>query len=358
MTTTHVLRIHSEQPDPKVIQQAAEVLKGGGLVAFPTETVYGLGAHALDAVAVRRIFEVKRRPAGDPLIVHVSDAEHISPLVAPLTPTQESWLRKLAPFWPGPLTLVLPRSARVPLEVTAGLPSVAVRVPAHPVARALLEAAGLPVAAPSANLFTRPSPTTAEHVRQDLDGAIELILDGGPTWHGVESTVVDLTGELPTLLRPGAVTVERLQEALPELRVPTAVQGDAHQAPQRSPGTHLRHYSPKARVMVFVGRNALAVQKAIEREVRERLLAGTRVGVLLSEEALVPLAQLRVAAVSLGPAHDLESAASRLFAGLRTLDEQGVDLIITRGFPGYGLGRTLQDRLLRAAEGRLHVVDE
>ena len=206
---TEVVQVDPERPSQEDIARAAECLRRGGLVAFPTETVYGLGVHALDRAALRRLFEAKGRPTNDPLIVHVAAFDRVAPLVVD-PPKHAAPLA--ARFWPGPLTLVMRRAPAVPLEVTAGLESVAVRVPAHPVARALLLAASLPVAAPSANLFSRPSPTRASHVLDDLNGRIDMVVDGGPTQVGVESTVLDLTVHPPAVLRPGAISVEMLSD--------------------------------------------------------------------------------------------------------------------------------------------------
>ena len=206
---TEVIRVDPASPDEDSIARAATYIRNGQLVAFPTETVYGLGAHALDREAVRRIFAAKGRPSTDPLIVHVPSFDAVAPLTRNVPPLASVLARH---FWPGPLTMVLPKSALVPDEVTAGLDTVAVRVPAHPVARALILAAGVPVAAPSANLFSRPSPTSAAHVLDDLDGRIDAIIDGGTTTLGVESTVIDLSGPVPTVLRPGAITLAALRE--------------------------------------------------------------------------------------------------------------------------------------------------
>ncbi|MER3421280.1 MAG: threonylcarbamoyl-AMP synthase, partial [Chloroflexota bacterium] len=212
---TEVLRCTSPERDREAIVRAARVIRAGGLVAFPTETVYGLGANAFDAEAVAGIYRAKRRPPEDPCIVHIAAVAEL-PRVAARIPHQ---VEALAHFWPGPLSVILPRAEAIPPIVTAGRPTVAVRVPAHPVALALIREAGVPIAAPSANRFMHTSPTTAQHVWDDLAGAIDLILDGGPTPVGVESTVLDLTGEVPTVLRPGAVTVEQLRAVLGEVRV-------------------------------------------------------------------------------------------------------------------------------------------
>ena len=264
--TTVVLRVDPTAPDPAAIARAAARLREGGLVAFPTETVYGLGVHALDVDAVGRLFTVKGRPSHDPLIVHIASFEQIAPLVAwQNAPADRADAQTRAAelarrFWPGPLTLVLPRAAGVPLEVTAGLDTVAVRIPSHPVARALLATAEVPVAAPSANLFSRPSPTQAAHVLQDLEGRIDIVLDGGPTTVGVESTVLDLTTSRPMVLRPGAVTLEMLRELLPdvELRGDTGQHSEADTGPLPSPGLLTQHYAPRVPMTLYEGAHATA----------------------------------------------------------------------------------------------------
>jgi L-threonylcarbamoyladenylate synthase len=306
---------------PEAIAEAAELLRRGRLVAFPTETVYGLGADALNEEAVKGIFQAKGRPADDPLIVHVADALHVAAVALPRPRLDELAAR----FWPGPLTLVLPRLEAVPLAVTAGRETVAVRVPAHPVAQRLIQETGVPIAAPSANLFARPSPTVAAHVLHDLGDRIDLILDGGPTDVGLESTVLDLTGDLPTVLRPGGVTVEQLREVLGEVSEPRAVRNDP-----RSPGTAERHYSPRARVDLFDDGS----EERLEGHVRTLEQRGERVARLALPD-------------------DPAEAAQRLFAVLRELDATSPDVIVARMPPPGGLGTALRDRLRRAANGRV-----
>ncbi len=356
--------------DPDAIARAAAVLRAGGLVAFPTETVYGLGAHALDAEAVARIFSAKGRPAHNPLIVHLADRAMLELVartdgdpaaggVADPAPggAAEQAARLAAAFWPGPLTLVLPRQPQVPAIVTAGGPTVAVRMPAHPVARDLIRAAGLPVVAPSANRSTRPSPTTAGHVLADLRGHVDVVLDGGPTPIGLESTVVDLTRTPPVLLRPGGVTLETLREHRPDLRDGTGaeVPADAHgdQRPA-SPGLLSRHYAPDAEVLLFAGTSTSRVLGAMRDAARDRRAAGQRVAVLVGGEGARRFADLDVEVVVL--ADDLQTVARDLFATLRTLDARGIDAVIVRQFADTGLGRALADRLRRAADGRQIVV--
>ncbi|MCA9658374.1 MAG: threonylcarbamoyl-AMP synthase [Myxococcales bacterium] len=325
---------------PDTIAHAAAILRGGGLVALPTETVYGLAANGLDPRAVAGIFAAKGRPADNPLILHVPDYAAVAGIVdAP--PAIAGRLAEI--FWPGPLTLVLRRSAKVPEIVSAGLETVAVRVPDHPVARAILRACGRPLAAPSANRSGRPSPTRAEHVLADLDGRIDLIVDGGPTAHGIESTVVDLSeldrGGPPLLLRQGAIAREALSAHLPGLVDGAAI------APERSPGLRHRHYAPRARLEI-VDNGALAE--------RARALAGEgrTVGVLaggVDDEAPrdPEIAGVRWLAFDGG----LEGYARGLFAGLRTLDALAVERILAAAPPEIGIGRALADRLRRAAAG-------
>lgn len=332
--------------DPTAIADAARRLRAGELVVFPTETVYGLGANALDAAAVSAIFAAKGRPAADPLIVHLADAAELS-LVARVVPATAT--RLISAFWPGPLTLVLPKAAAVPAAVTAGLDTVGVRVPAHPLTHALLTAAGVPVAAPSANRFSRPSPTSAADVAEDLGDRVALILDGGPATHGVESTVVDVTGPDPVLLRPGAVTVEALRAVVPSLVVRTRAEADPD-APQQAPGTLLKHYAPVAEVRLWSGSRA---RDAAFADIVALLASGRRVGALFTDEDLAALGGANVIAASLGSAGRPEEAAHRLFAALRALDRAGVDAIVTRDPGRDGVQFTVWDRLFRAAEGRV-----
>lgn len=315
------------------ILHAAEILRGGGLVAFATETVYGLGANALDPRAVARVFEVKGRPRFDPLIVHLHEQAAIEPLVADFPPAARALAER---FWPGPLTLVLPKTARVPDLVTAGLPTVALRVPDHPLALELLRAAGVPVAAPSANLFGSVSPTRAGHVAEQLGDRIDYILDGGPCRVGVESTVLSLAGEHPVLLRPGGVTREELEAAIGPVCVAAsdAAEGEA----AASPGMLSRHYAPRTPLIMC------------DPHELPRMVDGggtARVGLLAFRQ---PDSTAGFAAVEvLSPGGDLREAAAEFFAALRRLDAQGLDRIVAERFPNTGLGVALNDRLRRAS---------
>ncbi len=340
---TRVVPVDSMSPDPAVIAEAAALLQAGRLVAFPTETVYGLGANALDPAAVRRIFVAKDRDPDDPLIVHIARASDVEMVAADVP----ALARELAErFWPGGLTLVLPRGERIAPEVSAGRRTVAVRMPSHPVARALIEAAGVPIAAPSANRFMRTSATTAAHVLDDLAGRIDMVLDAGPATAGIESTVVELEGDRVTILRPGAVTREMLEEALGR---PVDVRGREAAAGPASPGMLERHYAPRARLVYLPG----VMAPDVAAQARESAAAGVRVGLLLADEDAPGIEEEGLAVERLGPANDLERVAARLFAALRALDAAGVEVIYARGFARTGAGLAIDDRLRRAsAAGR------
>lgn len=311
--------------DPEGIREAAAVLRGGGLVAFPTETVYGLGSNAWDAEATRRVFDVKGRPADNPLIVHVADHGQLAAVAAIAPPLAQ---RLAAQFWPGPLTVVVDAVADLPLVTTGGLTTVGVRMPAHPAALALLGMAGVPVAAPSANRSGRPSPTTAAHVLDDLGGQVDVVLDGGPCQIGVESTVVDARGRAPVVLREGAVTRE-------QLGLGSASNGGADLA--ASPGTRHRHYAPRCRVEVAPVGQGLARAAALAR-------SGVRVGLVAPGEARPPVRQL----ARFSNAADL---GRLLYRALRAAEEAEVDLVVVEAVEPVGIGRAVMDRVRRAAAG-------
>lgn len=320
-----VLRIRRSRPLGPQLARAAELLREGGLVAFPTETVYGLGANALDRRAVARIFRAKGRPADNPLIVHIGRRSDLARVVRSFPPRAR---RLMEPFWPGPLTLLFPRHPRLPRGVTAGLDTVAVRMPAHPVALELIRRSGVPVAAPSANRSGRPSPTRARDVAEDLGDRADLIVDGGPTPIGVESTVVSTLTSPPTLLRPGAVTREMLEERLGPVRLAR----DAEARRPLSPGMKHRHYAPRARVVV--------VEDADPSRARQRM------------EALARRYRARGESVAVLAGRNSGALARRLFAALRDLDRKGVDVVLVRGVGPEGLGLAVMDRLRRASRAR------
>jgi L-threonylcarbamoyladenylate synthase len=331
---TPIFRINPVSPEPEIIARAAKILREGGLVAFPTETVYGLGANALDPAAVGRIFAAKGRPANNPLIVHVADSSAAQELAANWPHTASILANR---FWPGPLTLVLPRRHTVPDIVTAGGPTVAVRQPAHPVARALIVAADLPLAAPSANCSARLSPSRAEHVARDLDGRINLILDAGPTSGGLESTVLDVTRTPPRLLRPGPISPSDIAAVIGPIEIagPQAPLGDA---PLPAPGMTARHYSPRA-PLVLTNDDGWKCALA-------HAQLGRRVGWLTFHVA----GEQRHSYVTciVMPA-DPAGYAARLYAVLHALDEAGVDQIVVAMPPDREEWLAVRDRLQRAA---------
>jgi L-threonylcarbamoyladenylate synthase len=320
------------------LQQAAELLRSGGTVAFPTETVYGLGANALDQRAVQSIFEAKQRPAWDPLIVHVVDQEQLGLVAVDIPPIGRSLMEA---YWPGPLTLLLPRNSQVPAIVTAGRDRIGVRMPRHPVAQKLIELAGLPIAAPSANSFGRTSPTRAEFVLQDLDGRINGVIDSGDTTLGLESTVVDICADPPVLYRPGMVTFQQLQELCPTLIAYRESQ-DGVGAAQPSPGVGLKHYSPRARLILSDHADA----KALLSLAAQLHAEGETVGIMSPVAHPGPTAYL---VYEWSEMSDPQRLAQRLFAGLRELDAAGATVIVCPLPKEEGLGIAIRDRLLKAA---------
>jgi L-threonylcarbamoyladenylate synthase len=345
---TRILKVDPEHPDSAALEQAAEYIRAGKLVAFPTETVYGLGANALDPSAVSAIFRAKGRPPTDPLIVHIADFSQLREITREVPPAAESLAHH---FWPGPLTFVLFKSALIPPQVTAGSEKVAVRWPSHPVAQALIRLSGVPIAAPSANLFGHISPTTAEHVYADLHGRVHLILDGGPTFIGLESTVLDLTTAPPRLLRPGGIPLEALRPFLGDVTLGLSYQSE--NAVAESPGQMLRHYAPqRATLLLFEGEGAplLLTMQKVAQEYQQQ---GQRVGILSVDEEQQAFSLPDAEVISLGSRHDLEAIARNLFAALRKLEEKGVEVILARTFPREHLGLAIWDRLYRAAQGRI-----
>ncbi|MDE3202363.1 MAG: threonylcarbamoyl-AMP synthase [Acidobacteriota bacterium] len=331
------------------VDRAAEILRSGGLVALPTETVYGLGANALDAAAVARIFEAKRRPAWDPIIVHIAGSANAdNPMLRRLVAEIPEAARKLMEaFWPGPLTLLLPRSPSVPDAVTAGRPLVGIRMPAHPVAYALIEKARIPVAAPSANLFSHISPTTAQHVLDDLDGRIDAILEAGPTEHGVESTVLDPCQSPMVIYRPGAVTLEQIQAVAGDVKVftePSHVNKEPEALP--SPGVGIRHYAPHARLVLVEG-----PQEEMPRLLETAATKHTneRIGLMRVDEFAMENSPKFAAVFPWGHWSNPEELAHRLYAGLRALDAAGCTVILCPMPATDGIGAALRDRLAKAA---------
>ncbi|WP_258083958.1 L-threonylcarbamoyladenylate synthase [Thermococcus thermotolerans] len=325
--------------DERKIRIAARFILMGKLVAFPTETVYGLGADALNEEAVKRIFEAKGRPPDNPLIVHISDFDDLRKLARDI-PREAKLLAER--FWPGPLTMVLPKREEVPYATTGGLDTVAVRMPAHPIALALIKAS-TPIAAPSANISGKPSPTLAEHVIDDFYGRIDCIIDGGETKIGVESTVIDMSSERPTLLRPGGLPLEEIEQVIGEVEIHPAVRGKLVDV-ARSPGMKYKHYSPNAQVIVVEGKRE-NVRAKIAELVEEYRAKGLRVGVMATEEYGAD------EFFYLGKTE--EEVAKNLFRALRELDKRGVDVIIAEGVEEKGLGFAVMNRLRKAAGYRI-----
>lgn len=328
--------LSATDPSDSGVFTAAEILKREGLVAIPTETVYGLAANALSALAVAKIFKAKGRPQDNPLIVHISSLKMLYPLVLEVPEGAKPLMER---FWPGPLTLIFRSSGLIPKEISAGLKTIAIRMPAHPIARAVIEVSGLPLAAPSANLSGGPSPTTAAHCMADLNGRIDAVLDGGPCDIGVESTVLDLTGEYPVVLRPGGITVEEIRSLLPETRLSPAVSGQlpAEQAAP-SPGMKYKHYAPKTRMILLEG-SSPAYTDYVNRNARPGVMA-----LCLSED--VP--RLAVPFIAYGREGDPGEQARSLFEKLRELDEAGAELAYVRSPRRDGLSLAVYNRLLRA----------
>jgi L-threonylcarbamoyladenylate synthase len=328
------------------IARAAEILRSGGLVAFPTETVYGLGANALDPAAVVRIFHAKQRPAWDPLIVHIADAPMLSQVAANIPPCAH---RLMKAFWPGPLTLLVPRHPQVPTTVTAGRARIGIRMPAHPIALALIRAAGVPIAAPSANTFGHTSPTSAAHVLEDLDGRIDAVLDGGETSLGLESTVVDACESPLIIYRPGAITLTQVAAVGGEARMfdSTAAPSTTQPESQPSPGISLRHYAPRARLILIEGEGPQQ-QSAFANAVANALERGEQVGLMLPDDSAETAGGAELV-FRWGAWADLDQLAHRLFAGLRQLDAAGATVIVCPVPPATGIGVAIRDRLRKAA---------
>jgi L-threonylcarbamoyladenylate synthase len=351
---TQVFHINPDRPESEIISRASRVLLEGGLVAFPTETVYGLGANALDESAVNRIFAAKQRPFYDPLIVHIAEKRDIT-LAATDIPDLAYLLAEK--FWPGPLTLVLKRHERVAPSVSAGLGTAAVRMPNHPIPLDLIRAAGVPVAAPSANLFTRPSPTSAQHVLDDLGGRVDFILDGGPCPIGLESTVLDLTSEKPTILRPGGTPVEALKDILPDLVIHGSHAASENHESKPSPGMMLKHYSPKAKFLLFSGGGENATAQ-VQQIASQMISQGRKIGLLVTNEEFDQFSGMDAEIEVLGSGANLAAIGQTLFSRMRALDKKGAEFILMRSLPNEGLGLAIGDRLIKAAEHKVIDLDQ
>ncbi|MBB6215620.1 L-threonylcarbamoyladenylate synthase [Anaerosolibacter carboniphilus] len=346
---TEIIEIDPSAIDMDKLAVASDILKNGGTVAFPTETVYGLGANALEETSIKKIFEAKGRPSDNPLIVHIAAVEDIKPLVADIPNHVDVLMER---FWPGPLTLVFRKSSLVPPMITGGLDTVAIRMPAHPIARTLIAMAGVPVAAPSANLSGKPSPTQASHVVEDLLGRVDAIISGGSCKVGLESTVLDITGEVPMILRPGGVTKEELESVIGKVVIDRAIEGgdEKHLVP-KSPGMKYTHYAPKAEVVVVEGEQQSVVSR-IQQMQREKQKTGMKVGIMATDETKDKYDNAQI--LSVGSRERLETITNNLFRVLRAFDEIGVDIILAEAIERKGLGDAIMNRLLKAAGN--HVV--
>ncbi|MBN2898203.1 MAG: threonylcarbamoyl-AMP synthase [Clostridia bacterium] len=341
---TKIIKIDEADYDKSLLRLAAEALAEGGTVAFPTETVYGIGANALDETAIKKIFKAKGRPSDNPLIVHVTSVEAVKTLVEEISPVAQ---KLMDAFWPGPLTIIFRKSVVVPESVTAGLDTVAIRMPSHPIARDLIDQSGVPVAAPSANLSGKPSPTSGEHVIEDLNGRVDYIVVGDQTEVGLESTVVDATGDTVMILRPGGVTREALEKVVPVVCVDPAIEG--HQEEKlvpRSPGMKYTHYAPEAEVLLIQGQEVPMVEMIQNMCVRLGN-SGKRVGIMTCDEHLEDYNCGVV--ISLGSRQNLEEVAQNLFKTLRDFDAHGVDIILAEVFDEHGMGSAVMNRLRKAA---------
>ena len=347
-----------DETQEEVWLKAAEaVLAAGGLVAIPTETVYGLAADALDEKAAAKIYEAKGRPSDNPLIVHISDIEDLNELVAEVP---EKALKLAEKFWPGPLTMILPKSEKVPYGTTGGLDTVAIRMPSHPAARKLIHETGIPLAAPSANTSGRPSPTKAEHVLDDLDGKIDMILDDGPVGIGIESTIVDLSGSQPMILRPGYITQDMLREVIGDVSIDPAILDENvnKDFKPKAPGMKYKHYAPKGDLSIVVGSSRLVVER-IQSETAARQTEGYRVGVIATDETLPDYeAAIEDAVImSIGTRKDENTITHNLYDILRRMDLENVDYIYSESFEEGDRGSAIMNRLLKAAGHHCIYVD-
>lgn len=348
---TKILKIEDGNED-EVIREAGEILKSGGLVAFPTETVYGLGGDALKEDAARKIYSAKGRPSDNPLIVHIADIGALDELACEIP---DSAYKLADAFWPGPLTMIFKKKDIVPYGTTGGLDTVAIRMPSHPVAHRLIKDSGVYIAAPSANLSGRPSPTRAEHVIEDMDGRIDMIIDGGAIEIGIESTIVDVTCEVPMILRPGYVTADMIKEVLGDVCFDETVLAHSMvKGKPKAPGMKYRHYAPKAELTIFEGENEKVVSKINELAVKYEY-DGLKVGILSSNENEHKYAHGEVVVV--GSRENEHEVAAHLFDVLRHFDHIDVDVILSEGFSEDSFGQAVMNRLIKAAGHHIEIVE-
>ena len=348
---TRILKIDKDN-ESKVIEEAGEVLKSGGLVAFPTETVYGLGGDALKEDAAHKIYSAKGRPSDNPLIVHIADLSALNELAYDIP---DSAYKLADAFWPGPLTMIFKKKDIVPYGTTGGLDTVAIRMPSHPVAAKLIKDSGVYIAAPSANLSGRPSPTRAEHVIEDMDGRIDMIIDGGAIEIGIESTIIDMTSDVPMILRPGYVTADMIKKVLGEVCFDeTVLAHTTVKGKPKAPGMKYRHYAPKAELTIFEGDNDKVIER-INEIAAENVSKGLKVGILSSTENEQRYTSGEVVVV--GSRADEHEVAAHLFDVLRHFDHINVDIILSEGFEENSFGQAVMNRLIKAAGHHIENVD-
>lgn len=341
---TKIIKIDSKHVESRDLKEAAEILKNGGLVAFPTETVYGLGADGLNRDAAMKIYAAKGRPSDNPLILHISSMKALDEL----TEGDSVLGRKLAgAFWPGPLTLIFPKSSKVPLTTTGGLDTVAIRMPAHPIAYELIRQSGVYVAAPSANASGRPSPTTALHVKEDMEGRIDMIVDGGKADIGLESTIVDVTGDIPVILRPGFITLEDIEKVAGAAEYDKSLfQKPTEDFRPKAPGMKYRHYAPKGQLTIYEGESRKVIE-AINQAAAVRIAEGYKVGVIATDETVASYQEGIIKPI--GTRADEKTIAGGLFQILREFDAEQADYIFSESFYDNSLGQAIMNRLLKAA---------
>lgn len=344
---TKVVKIDSSNPDIELVKEAARYIIGGELVGFPTETVYGLGANGLDENAVRKIFMAKGRPQDNPLILHVNSIEMLRTLVVEIP---DKALKLIDAFWPGPLTILFKKNNIVPEVITAGLDTVAIRMPSHKIALELIGASNTPIAAPSANTSGRPSPTRAEHVIEDMNGKIPFIIDGGETGIGLESTVIDLTEDIPMILRPGGITPRDIIEVLGECKIDPGLEETSIDSTPKSPGQKYRHYAPKAKMFVFTGKSEDVNKEMLIRATKAKH-EGKKVGIMTTIENVEFFSGFMIE--EMGSLDDVDSIAHNLFHLIRKLDEAKVDLILCQGVERDSIGLAVMNRLYKASGGNI-----
>lgn len=344
---TKILKLDKENIDQSLILEAASLIKEGKLVAFPTETVYGLGANGLDEAAIIKIFQAKGRPQDNPLILHIYSIEQLKSLVEEVPETALECIKR---FWPGPLTILFKRSSIVPDIITAGLDTVAIRMPAHKIALELIEKSSTPIAAPSANLSGKPSPTSASHVIEDLSGKVDMIIDGGSTGVGLESTVLDLSGDIPMILRPGGVTLEDLREFIPNVTQDLGTIKEGEGIIPKSPGQKYRHYAPKAEMLVYTGQVQTIVDR-IKEKANESIKEGLRVGIIATEETKDSYKEGLIRVV--GSRNHKETIAANLFNTIRGFDNEDVDIILAEGVEKDHIGMAIMNRMMKASGGKI-----